>query len=342
MKGKLLIALCVMAFSSVIFAEEDATPTLAPVEDYSTSEITSESPAIGADSDSLLIQSTAPAQSQSPQSVNSSKDVSSAPAPFQETNLSITPSASQAVQPNAVVEPDLSSLPLDQRVKRLEQQMANANQMNLQGRLEDLQQQVQKLSGDLEVTQHNLKELEDSTHSLYQDLDQRLNKGKADSTLPKAVKPATKDNDKGEATGAANATAKTTFGGAESQDAVLQEQQLYQSAFDLLQAKKFADGGKKLQAYLDAYPDGIYAANAHYWLGQVNFSEQHYSLAATEFNTVINKYPESPKVPEAMLQLGLSYDKEGKTNQAQDEFRLLKKKFPKSSAAKLADAQLKM
>jgi tol-pal system protein YbgF len=125
------------------------------------------------------------------------------------------------------------------------------------------------------------------------------------------------------------------------QNSSLKEQELYQSAFDLLQAKKYDESAKRLKAYLNAYPDGIYAVNSHYWLGQIYFLEQHYSTSASEFSTIITKYPESSKVPDAMLQLAFIHDKQGKHDQAMKEFSQVKKKFPKSVAARLADQQLK-
>ena len=85
----------------------------------------------------------------------------------------------------------------------------------------------------------------------------------------------------------------------------------------------------------------MYAINAHYWLGQVYFLQQKYSAANSEFNTILSKYPESSKVPDAMLQIAFIHEKQGKHEEAQGEFRQIKKKFPKSAAAKLADQQLK-
>jgi TolA-binding protein len=42
-----------------------------------------------------------------------------------------------------------------------------------------------------------------------------------------------------------------------------------------------------------------------------------------------------------MLQLAFIHDKQGKHDQAMKEFAQVKKKFPKSVAARLADQQLK-
>lgn len=67
-----------------------------------------------------------------------------------------------------------SSLPIDQRVAQLERQIAAMNQLNLLQQVNQLQQQVQDLTGQLEVATHSLQVLQDQQKNQYADLDQRL------------------------------------------------------------------------------------------------------------------------------------------------------------------------
>src|SRR3989338_8756052 len=67
------------------------------------------------------------------------------------------------------------SLSLDQRVTKLQNQMDNLANMNLPGKIADLQQQLQQLQGQMQVEQHDLKTLDEQQRNFYQDLDQRLN-----------------------------------------------------------------------------------------------------------------------------------------------------------------------
>jgi tol-pal system protein YbgF len=148
---------------------------------------------------------------------------------------------------------------------------------------------------------------------------------------------------------AANAT-KTTAAATASDDSTtsakasanpIQEQQTYQASFAYLQKKQFDEGAKKLREYLAAYPNGNYAANAHYWLGEIYFLKNAYAKANSEFDIVVRKYDKSPKVAEAMFKLAYIHDKEGKQDQARKEYMKVKARFPNSSAAKLADQQLR-
>ncbi|QLH41401.1 MAG: hypothetical protein HWD59_00790 [Coxiellaceae bacterium] len=89
-----------------------------------------------------------------------------------------TPATSASVAP--AIAPDSSGTPVmaaastpvdntpsqplttEQRLTRLEQQMNNITQMNTPARIEELQQQVAQLQGQLEVQTHDLKMLSDA------------------------------------------------------------------------------------------------------------------------------------------------------------------------------------
>lgn len=220
-----------------------------------------------------------------------------------------------------------SDLTLDQRVAKLEQQINNLNQQNLSKRLDDLQQQLQKISGDLEVQSHAVQQLDEQLKSFYQDLNQRVQKQDV------SVKPVVKGDVVNKTV---NKIAAKFAAAVSATDSSLKEQQLYQDAFNLLQNKKNQEATTKFHAYISAYPDGNYVANAHYWLGEVYFAGQQFKLATSEFETVINKYSSSTKVPDAMFKLALIYEQAGKHDLAKKELSVLQKRFPHSSAAQLA------
>lgn len=270
----------------------------APVVDYSR-------PVAGADNASAVV----------PPSVNTASQTSSMQPQFSDQS----PIVAQAQ----------SDLTLDQRVAKLEQQINNLNQQNLSKRLDDLQQQLQKISGDLEVQSHAVQQLDEQLKNFYQDLNQRVQK----QDVP--VKPVVKGDvvKTGSKITAKSAAASTT-------DTSLKEQQLYQDAFNLLQNKKNQDATTKFRAYISAYPDGNYIANAHYWLGEIYFAGQQFKLATSEFETVINKYSSSTKVPDAMFKLALIYEQAGKHDLSKKELSALQKRFPHSTAAQLAKQQM--
>lgn len=228
-----------------------------------------------------------------------------------------------------------SNLTLEQRVIRLEHQVNNLNQQNFQSHLDTLEQQVQKLNGDIEVQTQDIKDLKEEVNNFYKDLDQRI-KQKAENEQSTAKTDVENNSHALDSNSdASKSNNKNT------KDTTPEEQKLYQAALDLLQEQKFEAGALKLRSYLKSYPDGTFVANAHYWLGEVYLTEQKNKQAEAEFNLIITKYKTFKKYPDALLKVALIHDKTGKHEQAKKEFNNIKKKFPKTNAAKLAAEQLK-
>lgn len=222
--------------------------------------------------------------------------------------------------------PDTSNLPMEQRVKVLEQQVANITQMNLSSRLDNLEQQIQQLNGQIEVQTHNIAQLTEQQKSFYQDLDQRLTalKSSADKVTTDKTNPE-------KTTVTAAVTPKTA-----SPD----EEKAYQTAFNLLVKKQNDQAATAFEKFLKDYPNGKYAGNSHYWLGEIYSSQNKTDAAATEFNTLITQFPDNSKKADAMLKLAVIHDKQGQHTQAKQELQKIIKQYPGTSTARLANLRL--
>lgn len=225
---------------------------------------------------------------------------------------------------------DRSSLSVEQRLNLLEQQVSNITQMNLPGKIDGLEQQVQQLNGQVEVQTHSLEALTEDQKKFYQDLDQRL------AALKTIV-------DKGGATTAdgAKSSGKTVAAivPADAQ-ANPNEEKAYQAAFNLLVTKQYDKAIAAFQKFLINYPNGKYAGNAHYWLGEMYTTQNKNQLANTEFTTLITKYPKNGKASDAMLKIAIIHDQAGKHDQAKQELQKVVKQYPGTSAARLASMRL--
>lgn len=357
MKPQILFTLGLLTLSTGTIVYADA-----PVEDYSTEATATNATPITTTTTTQTQTSAAPSAKQTWQELKKENN--------KQHQYSTTNSTSTMLSSTN----NTSNMTMEQRVRRLEQQIDYLNKNNPQTQIEDLQQKTQKLSGDLETQQNKVTQLEKQINDFYTDLDQRLksknttsvsnatttesvtngnNKNKAtkagkkitQNKVQKTNNTTEAENDKS-TTYAANTVnpsdAPTTTNNASltKKELALKEQQAYQAALDDLRNKQFTSGAQKLRSYLTTYPNGTYAANAHYWLGEIYFLNNSYAKAGSEFGTMVSKYPASPKLPEALFKLAYIHDKEGKHEQAQKEYRALKKRYPNSSAAKLADQQL--
>lgn len=126
-----------------------------------------------------------------------------------------------------------------------------------------------------------------------------------------------------------------------AQPNVAEEQQIYQSAYTLIKAKKYSQAANTLQKMLQKYPTGQFAANAHYWLGELYGLLGKNEQAVTEFTTVVENYPESPKLADAQLKLGLIYAAQFKWAEAKSAFKLVISAHSGTPSARLASEQLK-
>ena len=250
---------------------------------------------------------------------------SSSPAVMQAPSLSTQGESVQA-SPSF-----LGQLTLDQRITRLEAQMNNFVKMDLPARLDDLQQQIQSLTGQLQVVQHDLKLLNQQQRVFYKDLDQRIKQaqnlsGNGDEDADNHVSPPASKSPSTEPTSSSSINEKDSAA--------------YQKAFDALKKKQFDQAESAFNAYLSNFPNGQYAANAHYWLGELYLLDKNLKSAGDEFNTVMTKYSSSSKFRDACLKVAIVHASMGQEELAKKELSLLKQKYPGSTVAQLASIQL--
>jgi tol-pal system protein YbgF len=84
---------------------------------------------------------------------------------------------------------------------------------------------------------------------------------------------------------------------------------------------------QSFKTYLTFFPKTSLVPNAQYWL-------------AESFDKLVKDYPESPKVPSAMLKQGYAYLELGEPAQGQGVLRELVAKFPRSREARLAQDRM--
>lgn len=126
-----------------------------------------------------------------------------------------------------------------------------------------------------------------------------------------------------------------------TQPNVAEEQQIYQTAYNLIKAKKYNDAVKALQGMLEKYPTGQFASNAHYWLGELYGLMGKNDQAMTEFAKVVRTYPDSPRVSDAQLKIGLILAAEFKWSEAKSAFREVINRYPGTASSRLAAEQIK-
>jgi len=96
---------------------------------------------------------------------------------------------------------------------------------------------------------------------------------------------------------------------------------------------------KGFQLYLTKYPKGPRADNATYWLGEAQYVQQDFPGALKSFQAV-SAFPESRKLPDALLKVGYCQYELKAFKNARATLKKVISTYPDADAAKLAQARI--
>ena len=206
--------------------------------------------------------------------------------------------------------------------------------------IEELQAQIKSLKGLLEEQSNEIRHLKRNAKARYLDLDSRiLNLSK------KSVKPAVVDEtgslvestSEQKIADVDEETISSQQGNAKPAKASSEaEKAAYNDAYASIKAKRFDEAVSKFYAFIEKYPDGVLAGNAYYWLGEVYLVQPKLEQARQAFSIVVQAYPDHSKVADSLFKLGVAYDRLQNPTESQKYLTEVQKRFPNSTAAKLA------
>ncbi len=224
---------------------------------------------------------------------------------------------------------DLNDTSLERRVDVLERIVNSRTdmQLNIQRQLDSVQDEVSELRGTLELHNHQLEKILERQRELYLEIDRRI----------ESVSTSAASN----ATGATNAVNQAQQAAVPVMNTA-SESDAYDKAVNLiLRDKQYDQAIPEFQSFLERFPNSSYAANAHYWLGQLLFNKQDWAGAAEQFQVLVSGYPNSSKRADAMFKLGVVEQKRANDARARELFTRVISEYPDSPSRKLADARLK-
>lgn len=250
-----------------------------------------------------------------------------------------------ALSSNLLAAPADPAQSTEERLARLERLVNSQGLVDIMVRLESVQTEMQRMRGEMEVQKHAMEELKKRQRDLYLDIDRRLLQlerrsggGSAATTGPVPVSPMS--------TATPTTTPVTTpetetmedgqsvaVSGAHSEE----EQVAYQKAFDLLRALRYDQATKAFRQFLVDYPDGRYAHIAQYWLAEASYHTRQYQTAIQDYQTLIDKYPKSPKRAQALLKIGYSHYELKDYDRAKASLEQLLQSYPGTTEAGQAE-----
>lgn len=114
----------------------------------------------------------------------------------------------------------------------------------------------------------------------------------------------------------------------------------YMKAFGLYSANRYDEAIMSFTAFIKAYPESEYSANAQYWIGECYYTQSRLPEALEAFKKVISNYPNGSKAPDAMLKAGYTLFALKQKDSAVALLESLIKRYPENPAATKARERL--
>lgn len=201
-----------------------------------------------------------------------------------------------------------------------------------------LQEDVRSLRGEIERLRFDLDAEGRRSKDWGGDIERRLQKLEAQPGDPNAQVSVAETNSTTVLPPVVYAPSATTT--AANGAAAAEEQSAYLKAFDFLKAGKYDSAITGFRGMLDKWPQGNFADNAWYWLGESQYVKRQYKPALESYTALIVRFPASPKVPDALFKSGLTQVELKQVDQAKASWRRVMKDYPNSNAAGLARQRL--
>lgn len=213
---------------------------------------------------------------------------------------------------------------LDRRLAAVERILANGSLVDLTVRVDDLTRRLAELHGRIETLEHEAEETASRQRDLYTDLDGRIQD--LESRMTQA-------NDVNVLDGGRLAPGELPVPGGSDRDN-------YQAAFELLKEQRYEPAAMAFGQFLKSFPDSQLADNAQYWLAESYYVTAEFDEALREFQVVVNDYPRSRKVPDALLKMGYCNYELERWDSARQALRRVQTEFGDTTAARLAEQRL--
>lgn len=121
---------------------------------------------------------------------------------------------------------------------------------------------------------------------------------------------------------------------------LVSEDEYYTQGFELLKQSKYEEAASIFEQQLQTYPNGDLADDAHYWIAEAMHVSRKLDVAKVHLKTIISDYPQSRRLPDAMLKTAYIEQSQGNQIEARILFQEIVNLHPQSDAAIAAKNQL--
>lgn len=220
---------------------------------------------------------------------------------------------------------------MEARLIRIERVIENQSLIELANQLDQLQAQTQELRGQIETLRFESENAGNRQRQLYLDVDQRLQSiEQSQARLLEA--PPVAVVDPAELPPQEPVIERPVLAGS--------DQDNYQAAFDMLKNGQYMASAEAFRNFLLVFPSSPLADNAQYWLAETYYVQRQFTTALPAFQLVVDSYPNSIKLPDALLKIGFCNYELRQWDDARAALERVVREFPDTTAARLATQRL--
>lgn len=221
----------------------------------------------------------------------------------------------------------------DQPVMLAQNNSGGPNLFSLFQDIQRLQSEVRDLQGQVDTLQYQLRQNEQGQRDLYENLDKRLNQLENGGGMSSGQGAGSGSYDGGDASSGQQGNGYST-----SQDPEVEKQ--YSAAFDQLKNGNYDAAIGAFKGFLQQNPESSFSDNAWYWLGEANYVKRNYDASLEAFQTVVNRFRASDKVPGSLYKIGVIQDERGEVDNAYGTLKRVVDQYPDSNVAEMARKRL--
>tara|TARA_B100000929_G_scaffold281867_1_gene261284 strand:- start:39 stop:767 length:729 start_codon:yes stop_codon:yes gene_type:complete len=206
---------------------------------------------------------------------------------------------------------------------QLAQNNTGPNLFALYQQIQQLQQEVRDLNGQIDTLQYKLNQQKQGQRDLYQNIDKRLAKLES-----------------GAAGDTASSEGAAAQAGGQTGPVDPAVQSAYMAGFNKLKDGDYPAAIDAFKAFVAEHPETALTPNAWYWMGEAYYVQQKPDAARQSFETVVKRFSASPKVADSLYKIGLIQASSGHNDNAQATFERVVSQYPDSDAADQAKSRL--
>ena len=224
------------------------------------------------------------------------------------------------------------------------------NQQRVQDQIDGMQSEISEIRGRIEEQNYQIEKILQRQRELLLAFDiqsqqlQEASELSNDELAKRSLVTGRATNTNAVAAGlpASNKAVSTVISSTPSV-ATGNDEAAYKAAVDLILKQRDTKAAiPALEEFVTTYPQSKFTSNAHYWLWQIFYNEQNWEQARVQFDTLYTQYPNSSKVPDATLKLGIIAKNLSDRVKAREYFESVVANHANTTSAKLAQEQINL